>query len=253
MRKICIFNRKGGVGKSTTSVNLSSYLAILKAKVLVIDLDAQGDSTESLGIDEENIIGGICQIILGTKTLEECIMHSCAEGVDVIPANDFLGDDELEINSDMRNVLKGIIKKSDLAKKYDYVIFDCPPGVSELTYNALACSDSVIAPVMCSYYAVKALPLLIAFMDKIKKELNNDLYIEGIVMTMYEESTNLAKEMYQLAGTYFGDKLFKTYIPKNVELAKAGSYNVPISQFNPSCKGAKGYYNLAKELHKKYK
>ena len=251
MKKICIFNRKGGVGKSTTSVNLSSYLAILKAKVLVIDLDAQGDSTESLGIDEEDIVGGICQVILDKKTLEECIMPSIIEGVDVIPANDLLGDDELDIYSDMRNSLRYIFANSNLKDKYDYVIFDCPPGISELTYNALACSDSVIAPVACSYYAVKALPLLIAFMAKIKQELNPDLYIEGIVMTMYEESTNLAKEMYQLAETFFGDKMFKTFIPKNVELAKAGQHMKPISMFNPSCKGAQGYYNLAKELHNK--
>ncbi|MFW2491877.1 ParA family protein [Clostridium chromiireducens] len=252
MKVICIFNQKGGVGKTTTNINLCSYLAMEGYKVLTIDIDPQGNTTSGLGLDKNNLKLSIYDVLVSETTMKESILRSdLVQNLYISPSTMELAGAEVELinRSDRENIIKNKLK--EIEDEYDYVFIDCPPSLGVLTINALTCADSVLVPIQCEFYALEGVSQLVNTIQLVKKSLNKKLEIEGVVMTMFDYRTNLSNEVLKEVQKYFKDKVYKTTISRNVRLAEAPSFGLPIMLYDEKCKGAEAYVKLTKEFLKR--
>ena len=248
MRVISIFNQKGGVGKTTTVVNLASALGFNKKKVLVIDMDPQGNSTSGLGIEEPDIT--VYDVLTHEQDINNAIQKTKSKNVDIIPANSDLCGLEIELLSVEK---KEYLLKEEIGKipqNYDFIIIDCPPSLGIMSINALVSSHSVLIPIQCEYYALEGVSQLMNTVNIIRKGLNPELEIEGVLLTMYDSRNNLSEDVKRETENYFKDKLFDTVIPRNIRLAEAPSFGESIIYYDNNSKGAIAYLSLAKELIK---
>lgn len=249
---ISIANQKGGVGKTTTSVNISTILAKKGKKVLMIDTDPQGNATSGLGIDK-NVNFSIYDVIINDVEIDNTIQQTMVKNLEVCPSNIDLAGAEVELVS-MEDREYKLKEKIDSQKdKYDYVIIDCPPSLGLITLNAFTASDSVLIPVQCEYYALEGLGQLLNTIQLVQEHLNENLQIEGALLTMFDARTNLSNQVVREVNKYFENKVYKTVIPRNVKLSEAPSYGMPISIYDPRSKGAKSYDKFVKEFLKKNK
>lgn len=250
-RIIAIANQKGGVGKTTTAINLSASLASLGKKVLALDLDPQGNMTSGLGVDKDQVENSVYDLIIGQTGIEECICKEVIENLDVLPSNINLSAAEIELIG-VEN--KEYIIRNEMGKvkeRYDFVIIDCPPALSMLTINAMTTADSVLVPIQCEYYALEGLSQLIHTINLVQERLNPALVIEGVVFTMYDARTNLSLQVVENVKDNLDQTIYKTIIPRNIRLAEAPSYGMPINLYDPKSTGAESYLLLAKEvIHK---
>ena len=250
-RIIAVANQKGGVGKTTTAINLSACLAEKNKKVLTLDMDPQGNTTSGLGVDKNQAENTVYELILDESELSDCIYSSVMENLSVIPSNINLSGAEIELIG-FENKEYLLKSKLDMIKdNYDYIIIDCPPSLNLLTINAMTAADSVIVPIQCEYYALEGLSQLIHTIDLIKERLNPKLEIEGVVFTMYDARTNLSLQVVENVKENLDKNIYKTIIPRNVRLAEAPSYGMPITEYDPRSKGAKSYDKFTKEFLKK--
>ncbi len=250
-RIIAIANQKGGVGKTTTSINLSACLAELGKKVLAIDMDPQGNMTSGLGIDKNNVEYTIYDLIIGEADVEKVICTEALKNLDVLPANVDLSAAEIElIGVDNKEyIIRDEIEK--VKENYDYIIIDCPPSLSMLTINAMTTADTVLVPIQCEYYALEGLSQLIHTIDLVKERLNPKLEMEGVVFTMYDARTNLSLQVVENVKENLNKTIYKTIIPRNIRLAEAPSHGMPINLYDPKSAGAENYRLLAEEvIHK---
>ena len=249
-RIIAVANQKGGVGKTTTAINLSACLAEKNKKVLTLDMDPQGNTTSGLGVDKNQAENTVYELILDESELSECIYPSVMGNLSVIPSNINLSGAEIELIG-FENKEYLLKSKLDMIRSdYDYIIIDCPPSLNLLTINAMAAADSVIVPIQCEYYALEGLSQLIHTIDLIKERLNPKLEIEGVVFTMYDARTNLSLQVVENVKENLDKNIYKTIIPRNVRLAEAPSYGMPITEYDPKSKGAKTYEKFTKEFLK---
>ena len=253
---ISLVNQKGGVGKTTTSINLSASLAVLGKKVLLIDLDPQGNTTTGVGINKGDIEKSIYDVLIDECTITEAMIKTKYKNLYVLPATINLAGLDIELVEKSKHesgFQKGEQLKrhiSEIKDSFDYIIIDCPPSLGVITTNALTASNSVIIPVQCEYYALEGLGQLINTINLVKKHLNTELEIEGALLTMYDIRTNLSNQVVKEVNKYFENKVYKTVIPRNVKLSEAPSYGMPISIYDPRSKGAKSYDKLVKEFLK---
>lgn len=245
---IAIANQKGGVGKTTTSINLSACLALKGKKVLVIDTDPQGNTTSGFGIDKNFVQNTIYELILGDCSIQDCIINNAIQNVSVVPSNVNLAAAEIE--------LIGVDKKEFILKNevdwikdnYDYIIIDCPPSLNLLTINAMTTANSVLVPIQCEYYALEGLSQLIHTVNLIKERLNPELEMEGVVFTMYDSRTNLSMQVVENVKSNLESHICSTIIPRNIRLAEAPSHGMPITMYDPKSIGAESYMKLAEEI-----
>ena len=250
---IAIANQKGGVGKTTTTVNLAASLGVLEKKVLLIDADPQANATSGLGIDVESVEYGTYQLLEHTKTAKEAIISTDSPNLDLIPAHIDLVAIEIElVDKDQREYM---MKKaiSDLRDTYDYILIDCAPSLGLLTLNALTAADSVIIPIQCEYFALEGLGKLLNTIKSVQKIHNANLDIEGMLLTMYDSRLRLSNQVVEEVRKHFADMVFDTIIQRNVRLSEAPSYGESIIKYDASSKGATNYLNLAHEVVKKNK
>ena len=247
-RIIAVANQKGGVGKSTTAINLSACLAEKGKKVLAIDMDPQGNTTSGFGVDKNGIENTLYELLLGEAETKDTIVKDVVENLDLIPSNINLSGAEIELVGidDKEFILKGITDK--LRRKYDYIILDCPPSLNMLTINALTAATSVLVPIQCEYYALEGLSQLIHTIDLVKERLNKRLKMEGVGFTMYDARTNLSLQVVENVKENLNQNIYKTIIPRNVRLAEAPSYGQPINIYDPRSAGAESYRLLAEEV-----
>ena len=250
-RIIAIANQKGGVGKTTTAINLSASLASLGKKVLALDLDPQGNMTSGLGVDKDEVESSVYDLIIGEAEIEECICKEVIENLDVLPSNINLSASEIELIGidDKEYIIKNAMKA--VKENYDFIIIDCPPALSMLTINAMTTANSVLVPIQCEYYALEGLSQLIHTINLVQERLNPELYIEGVVFTMYDARTNLSLQVVENVKDNLEQTIYKTIIPRNIRLAEAPSYGMPIHLYDPKSTGAESYMMLAEEvIHK---
>ncbi len=245
---IAVLNQKGGVGKTTTVINLAAYLKKLNKSVLVVDIDPQGNTTSGLGVDKKQINSSTRDIILGIKRLEHSILQ-VNNGIHLVPTGQNLATLEVELVALQEREYR--LRKALESSKYDYVLIDCPPALSLLTINALAASDSVLIPVQTEYYALEGLSQLLEVFQLVRSGLNPNLNLLGVLLTMYDSRTGLSEQVKNEVKTYFGAKVFDTVIPRNVRLAEAPSHGKPISEYDKWSKGARAYKQLAKEVNQR--
>ncbi len=247
-RIIAIANQKGGVGKTTTSINLSAALGEKGKKVLVIDTDPQGNTTSGLGLDKNELENTIYDLMIGDISTDEAITKEVAENVDIIPANVDLAAVEIELidAEDKEFILRNAIE--NVKDKYDFIIIDCPPSLSMLTVNAMTTANTVLVPIQCEYYALEGLSQLIHTINLVKDRLNPDLDMEGIVFTMFDSRTNLSLQVVESVKDNVEEHVFNTIIPRNIRLAEAPSYGKPINLHEPKSAGAEAYRLLAQEI-----
>ena len=245
---IAIANQKGGVGKTTTSINLSASLAAKGKKVLVIDMDPQGNTTSGFGVDKNDLDETIYELILGECAIQDCVIKDVVENVSILPSNVNLAAAEIE--------LIGVEKKEYILKnevdyirdQYDYIMIDCPPSLSMLTINAMTTADSVLVPIQCEYYALEGLSQLIHTVNLVKERLNPELDMEGVVFTMYDSRTNLSMQVVENVKQNLKQRVYDTLIPRNIRLAEAPSYGMPINVYDSKSAGAEAYMALADEV-----
>lgn len=250
---IVIANQKGGVGKTTTSINLSAYLADLKKKTLLIDCDPQGNASSGVGIDKEETECSIYNVLINDEKISENTLQTKYKNLSVVPSNVDLAGAEIELVSVQKREFLLKEKLKEVIDEYDYVIIDCPPSLGLLTLNAFAAANSVIIPIQCEYYALEGLGSLTKTVSTIKQSINRDLEIEGILLTMFDKRTNLSTVVYEEVKKYFPDKVYKTVIPRNVRLSEAPSFGEAIISYDKFSKGAHSYKALAKEVIKNNK
>jgi chromosome partitioning protein len=248
VRVICIVNQKGGVGKTTTAVNLSASIAVAEKKVLLIDIDPQGNSTSGMGFSKEGAQETIYQALLRGSGLKEAIQKTEIPYLDVIPSNTDLIGAEIELvqEKERERKLGGLIK--EVEEDYDFIFIDCPPSLGLLTINSLTAAHSVLIPLQCEYYALEGLSQLLKTIHLIKQALNPRLTIEGILLTMFDSRNNLSHQVAQEVRTYFKGKVFDTVIPRNIRLSEAPSHGKPVLLYDIHSKGAESYLNLAREI-----
>ncbi|MDD2355842.1 MAG: AAA family ATPase [Lachnospiraceae bacterium] len=248
-RIIAVANQKGGVGKTTTTINLSAAIGEKKKHVLVVDIDPQGNTTNGFGIDKLNLENTVYEVLLDECTAKEAIIKDIVDGVDLMPANVNLAGAEIELVSSDKpsaNILKSAL---DYVKdEYDYIFLDCPPSLNILTVNAMTAADTVLVPIQCEYYALEGLSQLITTINRVKKKLNPSLDIEGIVFTMYDSRTNLSTQVVQNVKEHVKQHIYQTIIPRSIRLAEAPSYGEPITVYDPKSAGAMAYSSLADEV-----
>ncbi len=249
MKKICIFNQKGGVGKTTTNINLCAFLAMEGYKVLTIDIDPQGNTTSGLGLDKRNLEVSMYDVLTNNVSLGQVIIKSeLIPNLYIVPSTMELAGAEVEIIGikDRETILLREISK--IKDQYDFIFIDCPPSLGVLTINALTAVDSVLIPIQCEFYALEGVGQLINTIQLVKKSLNKSLDIEGVLMTMYDYRTNLSNEVYDEAKKFFNDKVYDATIARNIRLAEAPSFGLPIMLYDDKCKGAIAYKKFAKEF-----
>ena len=249
MGKIIAYaNQKGGVGKTTTCVNVSAYLATLGKKVLLVDLDPQGNATSAVGLDKSASLKSIYNVIIGENYVEEVIQKTTVNGLDILPSELNLAGAEIELFSmdNRERVVKGILNR--LKNSYDYICIDCPPSLGLITVNALTACDTVMIPIQCHFLALEGLTQLMNTIKLVKKHLNQQIDVEGVVLTMKDNRSNLVNQVSEQIRKFFGKKVFDTVIPNNIRLAEAPSYGMPICQYDAKCKGGVAYHDLTVEL-----
>ena len=247
-RIIAIANQKGGVGESTTAINLSACLAEQNQKVLLIDIDPQGNATSGVGIDKNDTENTLYELLVGERELKDCIIENVYDNLSLIPSNVNLAGAEIElVGIEGREfLLKNQI--DTIRDSYDFIIMDCPPSLNILTINAMTTADSVLVPIQCEYYALEGLTQLIHTIELVKERLNPDLIIEGVVFTMYDARTNLSLQVVENVKANLNQSIYKTIIPRNVRLAEAPSYGMPINLYDTRSVGAESYRLLAEEV-----
>lgn len=247
-RIISVANQKGGVGKTTTTVNLGSSLAYMGQKVLLIDMDAQGNATSGLGVRKPDVEQDIYDVLVNEVPIVDAILPSSRENLDIVPATLQLAGAEIELTSMMarESRLKSAI--SELEEHYDFILIDCPPSLGHLTINAFTASDSILIPVQCEYYALEGLSQLLNTVRLVQKHFNPTLEIEGVLLTMYDARTNLGAEVVEEVRRYFQEKVYETIIPRNIRLSEAPSHGLSIVDYDIRSKGAEVYQELAKEV-----
>lgn len=245
---VAIINQKGGVGKSTTAINLSAALGEMGKQVLLVDLDPQGNSSSGLGTDKSAIQNCVYDVLLNDVPIQDVIIPDVCEGLDLVPATINLAGAEVELVAEMarENRLKDAV--GSLRGKYDYIMIDCPPSLGLLTVNALVAADKLLIPIQCEFYALEGVTKLLDSMKRVKNRLNPTLDIYGVLLTMYDGRTVLARQVVDEVRNYFGKTVFNTLIPRTVKLSEAPSFGQPITQYDPSGKGAQSYIDLAKEV-----
>lgn len=245
---IAVANQKGGVGKTTTVVNLAASLVERQCKVLIVDLDPQGNATTGSGINKGNVSNGIYAVLLGNVDIQTAITPAQHGGFDVLPANRALAGAEVELVQELAREMRLKNALSQIADQYDYIIIDCPPTLTLLTINGLVAAQYIIVPMVCEYYALEGISDLIATVRKIRQAINPELDILGIVRTLYDPRSLLAKQVDDQLSAHFPDKLFATPIPRNIRLAEAPSHGMPALQYDPKATGTKAYLALADEV-----
>ena len=248
VRVIAVANQKGGVGKTTTSVNLSACLAAQGRSVLLLDIDPQGNATSGVGVEKKNIKVCIYDALINEVPLKNIVIPAVLKNLDLIPATIQLAGAEIELVPTMSREVRLRRVLEEVRDRYDYIIIDCPPSLGLLTINALTAADTVLVPIQCEYYALEGLSQLNNTVKLVQKHLNTALRYEGVVLTMFDSRTNLANQVADEVHRYFGNKVFKTVIPRNVRLSEAPSYGQPIIVYDERSKGAETYIELAKEV-----
>ena len=249
MGKIVAFlNQKGGVGKTTTCVNMAGYLAQMGKKVLILDIDPQGNASSNLGIEKDSKPKTIYNVIVDDNTIDEVIVPTKLENLDLIPSDVDLAGAEIELDqmNNREKVVRNIRKK--VVNNYDYICIDCPPSLGLITVNALTACDSVLIPIQCEYFALEGLSQLMYTIKLVKKHLNENIDVEGVVLTMKDNRSNLGQSVAQDITKYFGKKVYKTIIPRSIRLAEAPSFVEPICVYDPKCTGAIAYRTLTEEF-----
>lgn len=249
MKTICIFNQKGGVGKTTTNINLCSYLAMQGKKILTIDIDPQGNTTSGLGFDKKKINLSIYDLLTSDISIRDIIKEcELVNNLYLVPSTMELAGAEVELisRSNRENILKEKLK--EVEGEFDYIFIDCPPSLGILTINALTAASSVLTPIQCEFYALEGVGQLVTTIQLVKKSLNRKLEIEGIILSMYDNRTKLCNEVVSEVKKYFNDKVYETTIPRNIRLAEAPSFGLPIMLYDDNCKGADAYKELANEF-----
>ncbi len=247
MGKIYVFvNQKGGVGKTTSAINIGAYLAEAGKKVLLVDFDSQGNMSSGVGLSKDKPT--VYELMAGQASAEQVIRHTPVDNLDAIPASIDLSGAAIElVGQEERDFF---LKKSlePVKNKYDYILIDCPPSLGILTLNGLAAADAVLIPMQCEYFALEGISLLLQTVKQVQKKINPQLTIGGIFFTMYDSRTRLAQDVVMQVKAYFGNSVFNTIIPRNVRLSEAPSHGVPICKYDPNCQGAKSYKSLAEEV-----
>lgn len=245
---IAVANQKGGVGKTTTSVNLGASLASIGKKVLLLDIDPQGNATSGAGIEKSSVEQCVYDVLVDDVELADVVKQTTAEGMFAAPATIALAGAEIELVSAISREQR--LKKAlePLRESFDYIVIDCPPSLGLLTINALTAAESVLIPVQCEYYALEGLNQLLNTVKLVQKHLNKDLYIEGVLLTMFDARTNLSIQVVEEVKKYFHDKVYKTVIPRNVRLSEAPSHGKPVLLYDPRSRGAEVYLDFAKEV-----
>ena len=247
-RVISVANQKGGVGKTTTTVNLGACLADAGKRVLLVDMDAQGNATSGIGIKKSDVTNDIHDVLVNEVPIKEVIQQTARERLDIAPATIQLSGAEIELTSMMARESRLKTALSDITEEYDYVLIDCPPSLGHLTINSFSASDSILIPVQCEYYALEGLSQLLNTIRLVQKHFNADLRIEGVLLTMYDARTNLGSEVVEEVRKYFRERVYDTIIPRNVRLSEAPSHGQSIIDYDPKSKGAENYHALAKEV-----
>lgn len=248
-KAIAIFNQKGGVGKTTTNINLAACLALKGKNILIIDIDPQGNTTSGIGVSKRNLKNTIYNILIDkTYDPKKTIIKTNVKNLDLIPASVDLAGAEVELVEieGRESTLKKALDK--IKKDYDYIFIDCPPSLGLLTINSLTAVDSVLIPIQCEFYALEGVSQLVSTIELVKKSLNPELEIQGVILSMFDGRTNLSVQVVQEVKKYFGGKVYATVIPRNVRLAEAPSFGMPITEYDPKSKGAEAYMDFAEEF-----
>ena len=248
-KAIAIFNQKGGVGKTTTNINLAACLALKGKKVLILDIDPQGNTTSGVGVSKRSLKHTVYNVLIDESyDIKKAIVHTQVKNLDLIPASVDLAGAEIELvdiegrESTLRHGLNKI------KNNYDYIFIDCPPSLGLLTINSLTAVDSVLIPIQCEFYALEGVSQLVSTISLVKKNLNPSLEVQGVILSMFDGRTNLSVQVVQEVKKYFGGKVYKTVIPRNVRLAEAPSFGLPITEYDPKSKGAIAYMDFAEEF-----
>jgi len=245
---IAVANQKGGVGKTTTAVNLSACLAVKNKKVLVIDIDPQGNTTSGLGVDKNAVRQSIYDVIINEVDIEDTIVPTKVDNLMLSPSNINLAGAEVELVSVISREMRLKAALEDIENKFDFIMIDCPPSLGLLTVNSLTAADTILVPIQCEYYALEGLSQLMNTVKIVQKHLNRNLRVEGVVLTMFDARTNLSIQVVDEVKKYFGNKVYRTIIPRNVRLSEAPSYGLPIILYDEKSKGAECYMDLAEEV-----
>lgn len=247
-RVITVFNQKGGVGKTTSVINLAAALGKMKKNILVVDIDPQGNATSGLGIDKNSLKNSIYDALINNVSMKQIVQKTSAENVDIIPSNVNLAGAEIELIQKEERELSLKHSLEDIKDDYDFIFIDCPPSLGLLSLNGLSASDSVLIPIQCEYYALEGVSQLVETIMLVKKSLNPNLEIEGVILSMFDGRTNLSIQVVEEVKKYFKGKVYTSIIPRNVRLAEAPSYGISVLDYDPKSKGAEAYTELAEEF-----